>query len=260
MLHPRFFALAAPAVTAAALLFAPGAEAAPHGGGAHGGAHVGGAHVGAAHVGVAHVGGAHVGVAHVGVANVGTFHAGAAHFNTFRSGGFGGVGVFVGPGYRWGYPYGYGYGGGYGGYGGGYGYGYYPAASAVYGADYYAAPAYPPSVPTPSLNDIPPGNLPRPGGGSPQPDLTAHVSVRVPGDAEIWFGESKTSQTGAQREFVSPPLAPGKEYTYEIRARWIQDGKEVVQTRRVDVGAGSYATLDFTKPAAEAVEPPKPKQ
>ena len=95
--------------------------------------------------------------------------------------------------------------------------------------------------------------------GDAPPDNTAHVSVRIPADAEVWFGQGKTQQTGAVREFVSPPLTPGKEYTYDIKARWMVGGKEVVQTRQVDVAAGTFKAVDFTKPAAEGVEPPKAK-
>jgi uncharacterized protein (TIGR03000 family) len=40
---------------------------------------------------------------------------------------------------------------------------------------------------------------------------------------------------------------PGREYTYEVRAQWMQDGKQVSQTRRIDVSAGARKTVDFTK-------------
>jgi len=89
--------------------------------------------------------------------------------------------------------------------------------------------------------------------------MTAHIAVKVPADAEVWFGSGKTQLTGALREFVSPSLTPGKEYSYEIKARWIEGGQEVVQTRRVDVGAGAWKAVDFTRPAPEGVEPPKAK-
>jgi uncharacterized protein (TIGR03000 family) len=91
-------------------------------------------------------------------------------------------------------------------------------------------------------------------------DNLAHIEVRAPADAEIWFGSGKTTQTGSIREFVSPPLSAGHEYTYEVRARWNDNGQEVVQTRRIDVSAGSWKTIDFTKPPpAEPVEPPAKK-
>ncbi len=85
--------------------------------------------------------------------------------------------------------------------------------------------------------------------GADASDLTVHISVRSPADAEIWFEGSKTTQTGAMREFESPELKPGRQYTYEVRARWMQDGKKVSQTQTIEVSAGDRKTVDFTKSA-----------
>jgi uncharacterized protein (TIGR03000 family) len=108
----------------------------------------------------------------------------------------------------------------------------------------------------------PPPSAYRPGGGYqslyPRPDgssagstarqgnrvITVHVSV--PADAEIWIDGNKTAQTGTARSFVSPPVTPGHDYTYEVKARWRESGKEVVQTRRVLVHAGDVINLWFT--------------
>jgi uncharacterized protein (TIGR03000 family) len=77
---------------------------------------------------------------------------------------------------------------------------------------------------------------------------TARMTVRVPPDAQIWFDDTATRQTGAVREFESPPLAPGKTYTYEIRAQWRVGGREVTQSRQIRVQAGGRVTVDFTSP------------
>ena len=192
-------------------------------------------------------------------AEAGGGHGGGGH----GGGGYHGGGYH---GYYGGYHgYGYGYGVGVNIYLGGiypYGYGYYGG----YPADYYAAPLVAPALPF-SITPPPPipGTITPPAGdpgagAPPQPqDLAAHVAVKVPADAEVWFGQGKTSQTGATREFVSPALTPGKEFTYVIKARWLEGGKEVVQTRRVDVSAGSWKAVDFTRPAAEVLEAPTPK-
>jgi len=182
-------------------------------------------------------GGGHSGGGHGGG---GGYHGGGGYRGGYgyRGYGYGGVGIYLGGyGYGYGYPY-YGYGAPYGG----------------YASDYYAPPAAPiyvtpPPVATPGYQF----------GGDAPPDNTAHVSVRIPADAEVWFGGGKTQQTGAVREFASPPLTPGKEYTYDIKARWMVGGKEVVQVRQVDVSAGSSKSVDFTKPVVEAVDPPRAK-
>jgi uncharacterized protein (TIGR03000 family) len=240
MLHPRFLTFAVPAVAAAALLYAAGTTSA--GGGGHGGG--GGGHGGGGHAGggAVHVSG---GAVHV--------HGGAVHVNGVNHGGFNRG--FVGVGIGFGFPYGYGYGyGGYPGYGyGGYDADYYPPTYGAPDPSMYYAPA---GGGGPSVYNVGDSSA---GGGSRPQDLTAHILVKIPADAEVWFGQGKTQQSGAQREFVSPALSPGKDYTYDIKARWMEGGQEVVQTRRVDVTAGAWKVADFTKPAPEAVEPPKPK-
>jgi uncharacterized protein (TIGR03000 family) len=78
-------------------------------------------------------------------------------------------------------------------------------------------------------------------------DRAARVRVTVPaGDAEIWFQGQKTKRTGKVREFQSPPLTPGVNYTYEIRARWRDGDRSITQTRTVPVRAGQHVQVDFT--------------
>jgi uncharacterized protein (TIGR03000 family) len=217
------------------------------------------------HAGVAPAGFARAGVAHFGGVgfNRGSFGGftgfGGVGFNRGSFGGFTGFGGFNrGLGYSivpFGRGYGLGLGRGFGvglglGYGGyGYPYGYY--------SDYYG---YPYGIGYSSLY-----NDPAMGGGyadsapatqqapqKPPDDNLAHLLVVVPENAELWFNDTKTSQTGAQREFVSPALTPGKSYTYEIKARWTEDGKPVEQTRSVHVQANAWQVIDFTKPQMPA--------
>ena len=50
------------------------------------------------------------------------------------------------------------------------------------------------------------------------PPLPATISIEVLPDAELWFDGNKTQQTGATRNFQSPPLDGGKTYHYVVRA------------------------------------------
>src|SRR5262249_29983293 len=52
----------------------------------------------------------------------------------------------------------------------------------------------------------------------------AEVQVRVPANATVWFDGEPTEQTGPYRRFWTPPLEPGKVYTYQVKARWMLDG------------------------------------
>ncbi len=172
------------------------------------------------------------------------------------SGGYGLGGYGLG-GYGLGYG-GYGYVGtglGYGGYGpgsgvyapgiGGYtaGYGGYGYA-APYAGNGFAAPAIVTNPPVnPNAGYYPPDQPQQ----APANDNTARLTIVVPEGTELWFNGTKTSVTGTKREFVTPALTPGKDFTYEIKARWTDNGRPVEQTQSVQVQANSYKVVDFTR-------------
>lgn len=122
-------------------------------------------------------------------------------------------------------------------------YGYYGYRSGrrfmPYASDYYYGPSYA-GMPRRAYQASYPPEM------TPAPDLPVHVQVRVPApNAEVWFGTTKTAQTGTMRMFVSPPVAPNRTYTYEIRARWMKDGQPIEQTRSLEVQAGQRVTVEF---------------
>jgi len=80
-------------------------------------------------------------------------------------------------------------------------------------------------------------------------DNDVHVRVAVPSpDAEVWFEGVPTQQKGTMREFESPPLTPGQNYTYHVRARWMENGQPRDQTRSIVVQAGQHVNVDFNVP------------
>lgn len=92
---------------------------------------------------------------------------------------------------------------------------------------------------------------PRPGADlstSTATGLTATVVVRVPTDARVWIDDNSTRSTGPERSFETPTLTAGKTYRYDIKARWLQDGKPVDVTRSVDVRPGERSVVDFLTP------------
>jgi uncharacterized protein (TIGR03000 family) len=259
-------------VVVAALLWAAGPVLARGpGGGFHGGGFHGG------HVATVHGGGFHG--AHIATVRGGGFHGG--HFGTFHGGGFRGGfhdGRFAnfghfGRGWHGGWGRGWGYGLGLGYYGGyPYSYGGYGAYPSYYGS-YSAYPYYSGGYSVPDYNylDVEPyGTAPDSGSyynsgpdyttptvpqtattvPSTPTDTTAHIDVRVPAGTEVWVEGAQTKQTGELRHFVSPPLTPGQEFVYDIRARWTDaNGQVVDQTRHVQVHAGSQVVENFTAPA-----------
>jgi uncharacterized protein (TIGR03000 family) len=74
---------------------------------------------------------------------------------------------------------------------------------------------------------------------------SAHIKVKLPGRAKLWFNGKKTASRGRHRQFQTPFLEPGREYVYEIRARWLKKGRPVSQGRKVRVMAGSQIHVDF---------------
>jgi uncharacterized protein (TIGR03000 family) len=119
------------------------------------------------------------------------------------------------------------------------GYGYYP--------DYYFYPqssmnkySYP-QLPSGSYHaqTIPDSSPSTPG------DVSGHITVTVPADAKVWFGDSLMASSGPIRDFDSPPLATGKRYTYTIHATWKDDGQEVTQTQKIEFTPGQHVDVRF---------------
>jgi uncharacterized protein (TIGR03000 family) len=71
------------------------------------------------------------------------------------------------------------------------------------------------------------------------------IAVRVPANAELWFDGHKTSQSGQVRQFETPTLDPAQEYTYEVHARWTENGHDVDRNRRLSVHAGDRLGVNF---------------
>jgi uncharacterized protein (TIGR03000 family) len=251
MIRTALSFLALPAIAAAILVAEPSQAAAQHGGGHGGGGfHGGGFSGGGFHGGGFSGGGFHGGGFHGG--SVGGFHGG------FHPGGFGfghpgfGFRPFYGSGF---YPYAYG--SGY--YPNSYDSGYYPydsgsypdyGSSLNYGSSSWTVPPDDSGYAGPTTQNAPavaPSGSPEESSLSPSAPAASPVTltIRLPADAELWFGATKTTSTGSVRRFHSPPLTPGQQYSYELRARWQENGRDVTQTQTVPVTAGANLSVSF---------------
>jgi uncharacterized protein (TIGR03000 family) len=158
--------------------------------------------------------------------------------------GGGGYGCSGGGGYgcsgggRYGYS-----GGGYGFSGGGYSGGGYSGSSPYYGTMPYM------------------GGMPYYNGGSgynstnlegDETSARATITVRLPADAKLTIDGDPTTSTSSERQFITPPLPRGKEYTYQLRAEVQRNGKTVVATKKVPVEAGRDTQVELF-PATEGV-------
>jgi uncharacterized protein (TIGR03000 family) len=69
------------------------------------------------------------------------------------------------------------------------------------------------------------------------------ITMMVPEDAVVFFDGAKTTQTGTQRTFHSPPISRGTTSKYEIDV--VADGQEKLKVKRaVEVRGGERVTLD----------------
>ncbi|MDB5313646.1 MAG: hypothetical protein JWO38_7848 [Gemmataceae bacterium] len=75
------------------------------------------------------------------------------------------------------------------------------------------------------------------------------VELKVPESAaEVYVDGTRTTQTGIDRVFESPPLEPGKDYTYELTARWVDRGVQVERKKLVTGKPGEVVRLDLSAP------------
>jgi len=118
--------------------------------------------------------------------------------------------------------------------------------------NYSAAPTYTyPTAPATNVQSAAPGS----GGNSDRAfyspaetfpeERPVSVNIAVPAGASIWFDGVATTQQGASRRFVSPRLEPNHDYVYNITAKWTSNGKEIAQSRRLEVHAGDVVNVTF---------------
>ncbi|HEY1861721.1 MAG TPA: hypothetical protein VGG61_15280 [Gemmataceae bacterium] len=101
-----------------------------------------------------------------------------------------------------------------------------------------------------STSGFRPGDVAGPASSTQVP---ARLRIAIPSEkAEIWIEGEKSEQATRVQEYLSPPLTPGKQYFYEVRARWTDPaGKEVERTRSFPIVPGQPVLLDFTRTAAK---------
>jgi len=133
--------------------------------------------------------------------------------------------------------------GGHNHHGGGFypylGFGYYPG----YGGYGYAPSNYDYSAYPSSYQSFYPSASP----ALASPVVT--LNVRVPASADVWLNGTPVATANGFQQYASPPLTPGQNYTYDVKARWMENGQAVEQTRQLTVHAGDVLNVNFTAPA-----------
>jgi uncharacterized protein (TIGR03000 family) len=84
---------------------------------------------------------------------------------------------------------------------------------------------------------------------------TALLIGHLPEDADIRFeGVDMGRKNVPLREFISPELVPGKNYVYDVRVNWAEDGHRAEQDLKVRVHAGDVLCLDLRAAKNKDVE------
>jgi uncharacterized protein (TIGR03000 family) len=137
------------------------------------------------------------------------------------------------------------------------GYGYYPNGWRDSGIDLSLVRPWPHAayMPPPFHREFAPAPPPPAEPTLALPPGAALLVVRVPADAEVWFGGDPTAQRGRTRLFTTPPLEAGRDWTYALRVRWTDAGKPVERSQTIHVRPGDKLLMDYT--AAEALPPPR---
>ncbi|MGE3808847.1 MAG: TIGR03000 domain-containing protein [Gemmataceae bacterium] len=97
-------------------------------------------------------------------------------------------------------------------------------------------------------------------GAEPQP---ARLRVVLPEQATLHIEGTPTTSTGPERLFESPPLEPGKNYIYTLKAEWTgPGGASIIRMVLVKVKAGQEIRADLRpgagKPSSEVLFVPTP--
>jgi uncharacterized protein (TIGR03000 family) len=77
----------------------------------------------------------------------------------------------------------------------------------------------------------------------------SRITMFVPADrTEVMVDKTHAAGEGNTRVFETPPLEPGRTYTFTITAKWDPNGyTKLTRTRTVSLRAGENVTLDLTK-------------
>lgn len=79
---------------------------------------------------------------------------------------------------------------------------------------------------------------------------TARIEVTVPdANADVWFGDYRTTSRGTKRVFETPVLDGGRTYRYRINARWNEGNAARQEEMVAQVTPGGTAVVDFTRTA-----------
>lgn len=78
------------------------------------------------------------------------------------------------------------------------------------------------------------------------PPDRAKIVVKLPPGATLFVDGKRNERTDSVREFTTPALRAGKEYSYVMKAEWRRNGQPESQEQKIEFRGGEQLTVDFT--------------
>jgi uncharacterized protein (TIGR03000 family) len=86
---------------------------------------------------------------------------------------------------------------------------------------------------------------------APASPNAARLTIKLPQNATLFIDGVKNDRTELEREFTTPPLPTGREFSYLLKVETIRDGRPEEITQKVVFRAGESVPVDFTGIVAE---------
>lgn len=84
--------------------------------------------------------------------------------------------------------------------------------------------------------------------GIPTP---ATITVKLPPSGTLFIDGKKHEKAGTERQFTTPPLPAGKEFSYAMKLETVRNGQPEEVTQKVVFRAGEIVTVDFSEAVAD---------
>jgi uncharacterized protein (TIGR03000 family) len=76
----------------------------------------------------------------------------------------------------------------------------------------------------------------------------ATIVVQLPADATLTIDGAPTKSTSSERSFISPPLEPGKAFSYTFEAQFVRGKQTIRVTEEVPIRAGANVVITLGQP------------
>ncbi|QEL20394.1 TIGR03000 domain-containing protein [Limnoglobus roseus] len=79
----------------------------------------------------------------------------------------------------------------------------------------------------------------------------AKITVKLPENGTLFIDGKKNEKAGTERQFTTPPLPVGKEFSYSMKLEMVRNGQPEEVTQKVVFQAGEILTVDFSDATRE---------